>query len=47
MQAAVLYCEGGAWEVAPRSVPELEEAATQWERAAEITGSPNSKADFK
>ena len=44
MRAAVLSGQGGAWEVGPRSVAELKEAATHYDRAAALCDAPAMKA---
>ena len=47
MRAAVL-CGGSwsAWEAGPRSAAELKEAATHFERAAELSNAPAEKAEL-
>ena len=44
MRALVLSGHAGAWEVGPRSVAELKEAATQYDRAAALHPAPAGKA---
>ena len=44
MRAVVLSGLCGAWEVGPRSVAELKEAATHWDRAAALHPAPAMKA---
>ena len=44
MRAVVLSGQRGTWEAGPRSVAELEEAATHYERAAALCNAPEPKA---
>eukprot|EP00964_Phaeocystis_antarctica_P099481 scaffold65325_cov38-Phaeocystis_antarctica.AAC.1 len=46
MRALVLGGQFGAWEVRPRSVAELMEAATHYERAAALHPAPAGKAEL-
>ena len=45
MRAIVLCGMSKAWEAGPRSAAEFKEAATHFERAAELSAAPTVKAD--
>ena len=46
MRARVLVGQCGAWEAEPRSVAELKEAATHYDRAAALHPAPAGKAQL-
>ena len=46
MRAAVLRGRCGAWETGSRSAAELKQAATHFDRAAELCSAPAIKAEF-